>query len=61
MSLGPPELLLILLIVVLLFGAAKLPKLARSLGEAKREFEAGTTDKPGPPQNTDTTEPKKSA
>jgi sec-independent protein translocase protein TatA len=49
MNLGPTELIIILLIVVLLFGAAKLPKLARSLGEAKREFEAGTTDDgPGP-------------
>ena len=38
MSLGAPELLIILLIVLLLFGGAKLPKLARSLGEASKEF-----------------------
>jgi sec-independent protein translocase protein TatA len=39
MDLGAPELLIILALVLLLFGGAKLPSLARSLGEAKREFE----------------------
>lgn len=42
MNLGTPELLIILLVVLLLFGGAKLPKLARSLGEAKQEFERST-------------------
>src|SRR5438874_2448331 len=42
MSLGVPELLIILAVVLLLFGATRLPKLARSLGDAKREFEKGT-------------------
>lgn len=37
-SIGPNELLLILVIVFLLFGASKLPELARSLGRAKAEF-----------------------
>jgi sec-independent protein translocase protein TatA len=41
-SIGTPELLIILLVVLLLFGGAKLPKLARSLGEAKQEFEKGS-------------------
>jgi sec-independent protein translocase protein TatA len=41
MDIGPAELLIVLLIVLLLFGGAKLPKLARSIGEAKREFERG--------------------
>jgi sec-independent protein translocase protein TatA len=40
-SLGPFELILVLLVVVLLFGAAKLPKLARSMGQAQREFKEG--------------------
>jgi len=44
MSLGPPELLIILVIILLLFGAAKLPKLARSMGEAQREFKKGMRD-----------------
>ena len=45
MSLGAPELLIVLLIVLLLFGGAKLPKLARSLGESSREFKKGIEDK----------------
>ena len=36
-----PDILIILLIVALLFGAPRLPKLARSLGSAKSEFEKG--------------------
>jgi sec-independent protein translocase protein TatA len=43
-GLGAPELLIIGGIVVLLFGGAKLPKLARSLGQAKNEFDAGTKE-----------------
>ena len=45
MSFGPTELIIVLLIVLLLFGGAKLPKLARSLGEASREFKKGIDDK----------------
>jgi sec-independent protein translocase protein TatA len=51
-SLGAPELLIILLIVLLVFGGAKLPKLAKSLGEAQREFKRGADhddEKPVPP------------
>ena len=35
---------LILAIVLLIFGGTKLPKLARSLGEAKKEFESSSND-----------------
>jgi len=38
---GGPELLVILLIAILLFGANKIPKLARSSGEAIGEFQKG--------------------
>ncbi|ARS88586.1 twin-arginine translocase TatA/TatE family subunit [Natrarchaeobaculum aegyptiacum] len=38
---GGPELLIILFIAILLFGANKIPKLARSTGEAMGEFEKG--------------------
>jgi sec-independent protein translocase protein TatA len=44
MNLGPPELLIILVIVLVVFGGAKLPKLARSLGEAQKEFKKGQDD-----------------
>lgn len=40
-TLGGPELLVILAILLLLFGAKKLPELARSLGKAKKEFKEG--------------------
>ena len=41
MNLGTPELLIILVLVLLVFGGAKLPKLARSLGQAQKEFKDG--------------------
>ncbi len=44
MGLGPPELIIILLIVFLLFGATRLPKLAKSLGEASKEFKKGVAE-----------------
>jgi sec-independent protein translocase protein TatA len=53
-NLGPTELIIVLAIIMLLFGAAKLPKLARSLGESAKEFENATAavdsvnDGPGP-------------
>lgn len=42
MSLGPTEVILIILVVVLLFGAKKLPELARGSGRALRIFKAET-------------------
>ena len=45
MNLGPTELIIILVIVLLLFGSTRLPKLAKSLGEASREFKKGTNDR----------------
>ncbi len=42
LNLGPTELIIVLAIVMLLFGAARLPKLARSLGESAREFKNAT-------------------
>lgn len=37
-KLGMGELIVILLIILLLFGATKLPEIARSLGKAIKEF-----------------------
>ena len=51
-SIGAPELIIVLLIALLIFGGAKLPKLARSLGEAKQEFERGTKHDDGKPVET---------
>jgi sec-independent protein translocase protein TatA len=39
-----PDLLIVLAVVLVLFGGSQLPKLARSLGSAKREFERGLHD-----------------
>ena len=46
-GLGAPELIIILLVVLLLFGSTKLPKLARSLGEAQKEFKKGVNEAEG--------------
>ncbi len=37
-SLGAPELLIILVIILLVFGAGKLPEIARGLGKAVGDF-----------------------
>jgi sec-independent protein translocase protein TatA len=36
-----PEWIVVLVIVLLLFGSSQLPKLARSLGQAQKEFKHG--------------------
>jgi sec-independent protein translocase protein TatA len=43
-NLGAPELLIVLLVILVLFGGAKLPKLARSLGQAQSEFKRGLSE-----------------
>ena len=40
-GLGPTELIVIVLVIVLLFGATKLPQLAKALGQSKRAFKEG--------------------
>ena len=50
-NLGGPDLFIILLIVLVLFGAKKLPDLARSLGQSMNEFRKAREDiGPGTPQ-----------
>jgi sec-independent protein translocase protein TatA len=39
--LGAPELIIILVVVLLVFGSSRLPKLARSMGQASKEFKKG--------------------
>jgi sec-independent protein translocase protein TatA len=43
-NLGGPDLFIILLIVLVLFGAKKLPDLARSLGQSMNEFKKARED-----------------
>jgi sec-independent protein translocase protein TatA len=43
-----PDLLIIFLIFALLFGSSQLPKLARSIGQASKEFRQGFLDSPAP-------------
>ena len=42
----PVVIILILAVVVLIFGASRIPQLARSLGQARREFEKGSKGEP---------------
>ncbi len=41
MGIGTTEILIICAVVVLLFGASAIPKFARSIGKARKEFEKG--------------------
>ncbi|HZR78915.1 MAG TPA: twin-arginine translocase TatA/TatE family subunit [Chthoniobacterales bacterium] len=62
-NLGGPDLIWILLLILLLFGAKKLPELARGMGQAIKEFQKAKDEfsdelhKAGQPDNT----PKTSA
>lgn len=40
-GMSPMELIIVLVVVLLLFGSTRLPKLARSLGQASTEFKRG--------------------
>ena len=43
-NLGAPEILLIALVILLLFGASRLPKLGRSMGQSIRGFKKGLNE-----------------
>jgi sec-independent protein translocase protein TatA len=51
-----PDILIVLAVVLLLFGSTQIPKLARSLGSASREFKRGQ-DHEQPPDVPTTAEP----
>ena len=53
-ALGPWEIILILAVVMLLFGAKKLPELAKGMGKSMKEFKkAMDTDEPEDSENKD--------
>ncbi|MBA7666473.1 Sec-independent protein translocase protein TatA [subsurface metagenome] len=47
---GSTEILIIVSVVLVLFGASAIPKFARSLGRAKKEFEQGIKEVKGEEQ-----------
>jgi sec-independent protein translocase protein TatA len=49
---GPDLLIVVIVLAVVLFGGAAIPKLARNLGSAKREFEKGMKDTDTQPAET---------
>ncbi len=46
MGLGTFEIVIVCGVIVLLFGAGAIPKFARSIGKARKEFEKGTNEVP---------------
>lgn len=50
---GGPEWIIILVVVALLFGAKKLPELARSLGRSSSEFKKGIREGSDEPKPSD--------
>lgn len=39
-----PEVLVVLVVILVLFGGARIPKLARNLGQAQKEFKKGLSE-----------------
>ena len=39
-----PEVIVVLVVILVLFGGSKIPKLARSLGQAQKEFKQGLSE-----------------
>ena len=44
MNFGSSELIIVLIIVLLVFGGSQLPKLAKNLGKAQKEFKEGLAE-----------------
>jgi sec-independent protein translocase protein TatA len=56
-NLGVPELLIIALVIILLFGARKLPEMARSLGKSAKAFKEETKNLRGDKKDDEPAEP----
>ena len=52
---GGPELIIILVVVLVLFGGSQLPKLAKNLGKAQKEFKEGMAEADKPADTNSTT------
>jgi sec-independent protein translocase protein TatA len=61
MNLGAPEIIIALVVILLLFGSTQLPKLARSMGQAQKEFKKGLREGLSEEQEERDGEPKKTA
>ena len=44
MNIGPTEAIIALVIILVLFGGSQLPKLAKNLGKAQKEFKEGLAE-----------------
>jgi sec-independent protein translocase protein TatA len=53
-----PEWIIVLVVILVLFGSTKLPKLARSLGQAQGEFKKGIQEGATDEDTTDEASPK---
>jgi sec-independent protein translocase protein TatA len=59
MNIGAPEAIIALVIILVLFGGSQLPKLAKNLGKAQKEFKDGlaegtkTAETPADPKISD--------
>jgi sec-independent protein translocase protein TatA len=56
-NLGGPDLIIVLLIILVLFGAKKLPELARGMGSAIKEFQKEFSDELHSAGKTDPAQP----
>jgi len=50
-GLGPTEMVVIVLVIFLLFGATRLPQVAKALGQSKRAFKEGLDEAEREPRN----------
>jgi sec-independent protein translocase protein TatA len=55
MNLGIPELIIIFLLVLVIFGAGKIPKIAKDIGSGIREFKKSLSGEEDTPRKIDDT------
>ncbi len=56
-DLGPTELIILIVLVLVLFGGSQLPKLAKNLGKAQKEFRDGIAEGQGSASKSDSAAP----